>query len=34
MKVCGYAARNWVNFLAVREIYFRVLQGEQPKAKP
>ncbi len=25
MKVCGYALRNWVNFLAVREVYFHVL---------
>ncbi len=25
MKLCGYALRNWVNFLAVREVYFRVL---------
>jgi lysophospholipase L1-like esterase len=25
MKQCGYALRNWVNFLAVREVYFRVL---------
>lgn len=25
MKSCGYALRNWVNFLAVRELYFRVL---------
>ena len=25
MKRCGYALRNWVNFLAVRELYFRVL---------
>jgi len=25
MKVCGYALRNWVNFLAVREVYFQVL---------
>jgi lysophospholipase L1-like esterase len=25
MKVCGYALRNWVNFLAIRELYFRVL---------
>lgn len=24
MKVCGYALRNWVNFLAVREVYFHV----------
>ena len=32
MKSCGYALRNWVNFLAVREIYFRVLAPpeEQP----
>ena len=25
MKVSGYALRNWVNFLAVRQLYFRVL---------
>jgi len=25
MKVCGYALRNWVDFLAVREVYFHVL---------
>ena len=25
MKICGYALRNWVNFLAVREVYFRVV---------
>jgi lysophospholipase L1-like esterase len=25
MSKCGYAIRNWVNFLAVREVYFRVL---------
>jgi len=25
MRVCGYALRNWVNFLAVREVYFRVI---------
>jgi lysophospholipase L1-like esterase len=25
MKVSGYALRNWVNFLAVREVYFRVI---------
>ena len=25
MKVCGYALRNWVNFLALREVYFQVL---------
>ena len=30
MKVCGYALRNWVNFLAMRELYFRVLSS--PKA--
>lgn len=28
MKVCGYALRNWVNFLAVREVYFRVLAAK------
>ncbi len=28
MKVCGYALRNWVDFLAVREVYFRVLAAE------
>jgi len=26
MKNCGYALRNWVNFLAFREVYFRVLR--------
>ncbi|NQU24551.1 MAG: SGNH/GDSL hydrolase family protein [Candidatus Nealsonbacteria bacterium] len=25
LKTCGYALRNWVNFLAVREVYFRVV---------
>lgn len=25
LKVSGYALRNWLNFLAVREVYFRVL---------
>jgi lysophospholipase L1-like esterase len=25
VQLCGYALRNWVNFLAVRELYFRVL---------
>ena len=25
LKNCGYALRNWVNFLAVREVYFRVI---------
>jgi lysophospholipase L1-like esterase len=28
MKVCGYALRNWVNFLALREVYFRVLAAD------
>ena len=28
MKVCGYALRNWVDFLAVREVYFRVLAAK------
>jgi len=31
MKICGYALRNWVNFLIVREVYFRVLE---PSKKP
>ena len=25
MKNCGYALRNWVNFLVLRQLYFRVL---------
>jgi lysophospholipase L1-like esterase len=25
MKKCGYALRNWVNFLTVREVYFRAI---------
>lgn len=25
MRICGYALRNWVTFLGVREVYFRVL---------
>ncbi len=28
MSVCGYALRNWVNLLVVREIYFHVLIRE------
>jgi len=28
LKVSGYALRNWVNFLAVRELYFRVLAAK------
>jgi lysophospholipase L1-like esterase len=32
MKVCGYAARNWINFLAVREVYFRVLRPKDAAA--
>ena len=31
MKRCGYALRNWVNFLAVRELYFRVLEPGSTK---
>ena len=27
LKVSGYALRTWVNFLAVRELYFRVLSA-------
>lgn len=30
LKVSGYALRTWVNFLAVRELYFRVMSA--PKA--
>ena len=32
MKVSGYALRNWLNFLAVREVYFRVLTAKGAKA--
>jgi hypothetical protein len=28
LKVSGYALRNWLNFLAVRELYFRVLAAK------
>jgi lysophospholipase L1-like esterase len=28
MRVCGYALRNWVNFLALRQVYFRVLADD------
>ena len=28
LKTCGYALRNWLNFRAVRQLYFRVLGGE------
>jgi len=28
LKVCGYALRNWVNFLALRQVYFGVLKWE------
>jgi hypothetical protein len=33
LKVCGYALRNWVNFLAVREVYFRVLAAPRVKTE-
>ncbi len=33
MRVCGYALRNWVDFLAVREVYFRVLAAPKESAK-
>ncbi len=33
MKVCGYALRNWVDFLMVREVYFRVLAPPKESAK-
>ena len=29
LKVCGYALRNWVNFLVLRQLYFRVLNPEE-----
>lgn len=28
LKSCGYALRNWVTFLMVRQVYFRVLHAE------
>ena len=28
---CGYALRNWVNFLVYRQLYFRVLRPEESK---
>jgi len=28
VKTCGYALRNWMNFLTVRELVFRVLEAE------
>jgi lysophospholipase L1-like esterase len=28
LKNCGYALRNWVNFLVYRQLYFHVLQAE------
>ncbi|MFP6886148.1 MAG: GDSL-type esterase/lipase family protein, partial [Opitutales bacterium] len=31
LKTCGYALRNWVNFLAVREVYFRILHPEKKR---
>ena len=31
LKTCGYALRNWVNFLALRQVYFRVLHPEEAK---
>jgi lysophospholipase L1-like esterase len=30
MKNCGYALRNWVNFLAYRQVYFQVLDPPVP----
>lgn len=29
MKNCGYALRNWLNFLALRQVYFHVLHPEE-----
>ncbi len=31
LKTCGYALRNWVNFLALRQVYFRVLHPEEAR---
>ena len=31
LKACGYALRNWVNFLILREVYFRVLHPEKAR---
>ncbi len=28
LKDCGYALRNWLNFLAGRKVYFRVLHAD------
>jgi hypothetical protein len=28
MRICGYALRNWVNFLVLRQIYFHVLEKD------
>jgi lysophospholipase L1-like esterase len=33
LKVCGYALRNWVNFLAVREVYFWALAAPRVKTE-
>ena len=29
LKECGYALRNWVNFLVYRQLYFQVLEINQ-----
>jgi hypothetical protein len=28
LSVCGYALRNWINFLVYRQIYFHVLEPQ------
>ena len=28
LQNCGYALRNWVNFLVYRQLYFRVLAAD------
>lgn len=33
LKNCGYALRNWLNFLAVREVYFRVVHAKDDKSR-
>jgi hypothetical protein len=29
LNKCGYALRNWINFIAYRQIYFRVLNSDE-----
>ncbi len=34
LKQCGYALRTWLNFLMLRQVYFRVLQANDSKSVP